>query len=376
MLVAVNRLHAQVARRLAVFDRAGLSVDDGCRSSAAWLRAFGRMTGPGAAAWVRRARLTTQLPVLAQAAVSGAVSVEHVDRVVRLVQRVGPQPVTAVEPVLVRAATELDPAGLGRVCDRVRAHVDPDGVDVDAGRDFARRGLSLAAVDGMVVLHGQLDPEGGAALRAALDACMPAPQPGEERTPAQRRADALVELARGALRDGNLPRVGGARPQVAVLLTPDVLQPAAAAGSVGAPAWLEWIGDIPARTAERIACDADVWRAVLDPATGQPLDVGRAHRLVPHWIRKALLVRDRGCRFPGCHAPPAWTDAHHLRAWAQGGATDLTNLIMLCRFHHGLVHEGGWRIHYDTRRDTVAATRPDGRPYEIRGRPSTSDKAA
>jgi hypothetical protein len=142
------------------------------------------------------------------------------------------------------------------------------------------------------------------------------------------------------------------------------------------PAWLEWIGEIPDRTAQRIACDADVWRAILDPATGQPLDVGRAHRLVPHWIRKALLVRDRGCRFPGCHAPPAWTDAHHLTPWAHGGRTDLTNLLMLCRWHHGLIHEGGWSIHYDIARNTVTARRPNGNRYEIHARPSTLDRSA
>jgi hypothetical protein len=139
---------------------------------------------------------------------------------------------------------------------------------------------------------------------------------------------------------------------------------------------LEWIGEVHDRTAQRIACDADVWRAILDPATGQPLQVGRKYRLVPPWIRKALLIRDRGCRFPGCHAPPAWTDAHHLLAWIRGGGTDLDNLIMLCRWHHGLVHEGGWHIYYHPEHNTVTVTRPDGTPYEIRGRPSTIDRAA
>jgi hypothetical protein len=64
-------------------------------------------------------------------------------------------------------------------------------------------------------------------------------------------------------------------------------------------AWLNWYGPIPPALAKRIACDADLWRIVLDPTTGLPLDVGRAHRLVPHWIRRALHARDRGCRWPG-----------------------------------------------------------------------------
>jgi hypothetical protein len=211
-----------------------------------------------------------------------------------------------------------------------------------------------------------------------LDAYLLPPAGGEARTPAQRRADALVELCRCVLREGRAPTVGGARPQVALVLP----APSAAPAAGGARPWLEWLGELPAAVAERIACDADVWRAVLDPATSQPLNVGRAHRLVPYWLRKALWVRDRGCRFPGCHAPPAWCDGHHLQPWARGGRTDLVNLLLLCRWHHGLVHEGCWGIRYDTTTNTVTATRPDGSPYEIRGRPpaigppSTMDEAA
>jgi hypothetical protein len=85
---------------------------------------------------------------------------------------------------------------------------------------------------------------------------------------------------------------------------------------------------------------------------------------VPSWLRKALHARDRGCRFPGCRAPVAWTDAHHLRPWARGGSTSLDNLALLCRWHHGLVHEAGWTIRLDVETGTVTAARPDGRPYE------------
>ena len=89
----------------------------------------------------------------------------------------------------------------------------------------------------------------------------------------------------------------------------------------------------------RIACDASVVRVVLDPA-GQPLDVGRRTRVVPPAIRTALTVRDRGCVHPGCDRGPQWTDAHHVRHWAEGGSTSLDNLVLLCRHHHRAVHEG------------------------------------
>jgi hypothetical protein len=380
LLAAVNRLNAELSRRVAAFDERGLAVEDGCRTTASWLRAFGRLSGPAASSCVRRARLCRRLPELAAAAGCGEVSAEHVDRVVRLAERVGVARVVEVEPVLAEAACRLDPVDLARVCGRVVVHVDPDGAQPDAGRDFSRRAITLSPFDGMVLVRGQLDPEGGAALAAALDALMTPPGPDELRSPAQRRADALVDLVQGALRDGRLSTVGGVRPQVAVLVTPQTLARQAGQGpgfDPPTPAHMEWVGDVPDIVAQRIACDADVWRVVLDPTNGRPLDVGRTHRLVPHWIRKALHARDHGCRFPGCQTPVAWTDAHHIHPWADGGPTDLDNLILLCRFHHGLVHEGGWAIHLNATTGTVAATRPNGRPYEttVRG-PTTTDQAA
>jgi len=114
-----------------------------------------------------------------------------------------------------------------------------------------------------------------------------------------------------------------------------------------------------------LACDCDIWRIVLDPATGLPLHVGRAHRLVPHWMRKALHARDRGCRWPGCDAPVSWTDAHHLTAWYHGGRTDIDQLLSLCRYHHVKVHEGHWRIRLDPTTGHVHLNRPDGTPYEL-----------
>jgi hypothetical protein len=104
----------------------------------------------------------------------------------------------------------------------------------------------------------------------------------------------------------------------------------------GEAAWGAVLGPDAVR---RIACDASVVRVVLDPA-GQPLDVGRRTRVVPPAIRTALTVRDRGCAYPGCERGPQWTDAHHVRHWADGGSTSLDNLVLLCRQHHRAVHEG------------------------------------
>jgi len=78
--------------------------------------------------------------------------------------------------------------------------------------------------------------------------------------------------------------------------------------------------------------------------SGQPLSVGRARRTIPAAMRRALSLRDRGCAYPGCDRPPEWTDAHHIRHWADGGETALSNLVLLCRLHHRRVHEEGWKL--------------------------------
>ncbi len=105
---------------------------------------------------------------------------------------------------------------------------------------------------------------------------------------------------------------------------------------------LGWGGPVTAESARRIACDAQLIPVLLGGG-GQPLDVGRASYSIPTGIRRALIARDRGCAFPGCDRPPAWCDGHHIRHWADGGPTAITNLVLLCGHHHRTVHHHGWQ---------------------------------
>jgi hypothetical protein len=140
--------------------------------------------------------------------------------------------------------------------------------------------------------------------------------------------------------------------------------------------WLDWVGPVSPATARRIACDAEFFRIVLDPRNGLPLDVGSAYRIVPPWIRKAVLARDRTCRWPGCDAPRAWLDIHHLMPWAIYRRTTVDECLALCRFHHVRVHECGWTLHFDVTTGQVSVTRPDGSPYELGpSRPWTTPSA-
>ena len=112
---------------------------------------------------------------------------------------------------------------------------------------------------------------------------------------------------------------------------------------LGAPAAdLELSLPISTRTLERIACDSTMSRVLL--ADSMVIDVGRATRVVSVPTRRALRARDHGCRWPGCDRKVDWSNPHHIVAWARGGPTILSNLVLLCYFHHRLVHEGGWQV--------------------------------
>jgi hypothetical protein len=119
----------------------------------------------------------------------------------------------------------------------------------------------------------------------------------------------------------------------------------------------------------RIACDASVSRVLLSP-DGVPVELGRSVRLFTAGQRRLLALRDAGCRFPGCHRPPSFTDAHHVQSWLDGGASDVSNGLLLCRFHHRLVHEGGWTIRVTGRGadDLVTFFGPRGQALQSRPR--------
>ena len=99
---------------------------------------------------------------------------------------------------------------------------------------------------------------------------------------------------------------------------------------------------IPLKPAERLTCDGSII-PILETAEGEPLKIGRKLRTVSPALRRALKRRDGGCKFPGCEQIH-FVDAHHIRHWAHGGETNLENLVLLCRFHHSQLHEGGYTI--------------------------------
>jgi Domain of unknown function (DUF222)/HNH endonuclease len=168
-----------------------------------------------------------------------------------------------------------------------------------------------------------------------------------------RRVDALVSLARAALAVGGRPDDGDDLTQVLLVIDHDVL----AHGCVVGRCQLHDGPAIGTHTARRLCCDSRLQSLIH--SGGQPLDLGRSHRLVNRAQRRALRFRDGpGCAFPGCAA--RHVDAHHVVAWENGGATDLANLVLVCRHHHRLLHEGGYTAALVDNRPRFF--RPDGTP--------------
>src|SRR3989442_4614772 len=237
-------------------------------------------------------------------------------------------------------------------------------------RRYRNRSLEMYhGDDGMLVVRGRLAPEVGALLVQALTAARealyqrardqagdaaPADVSAETPTTAQQQADALGLLAETALHHGIEPGTPGERYQVVVHVDAPVLAESDAPGESA----LEHGGRVSAETSRRLACDAS--RVVMQHGRdGRVVEVAARTRAIPPALRRALDHRDRGCRFPGCGS--RFGQGHHIRHWAQGGPTKLSNLLLLCRRHHRTVHEEGYQVDRQPNGE-LQFRRPDGTP--------------
>lgn len=350
-------LEIEKARRVAQVARRGWYERDGHLSVTSWLTGRFRLSGGAARDQVRIARGLEEMPLVREALRDGEISLPAV-RVLAHAREAAPAAFGDAESLLVDVARTHPVGHLHRVVTHWRERAVADGFDVRAGR----RLHASVTLGGMVRVDGDLDPEGGEVLLTALAAVMDAGSRSREqetRTPAQRRADALEEICRSYLGRADRPTVAGERPHVVVTVPLEGL----IAGDGGD---LDRVGSVPGRDVRRLACDATVTRIVLGPRS-EPLDVGRRTAVVSGALRRALIARDRACRFPGCDRHHGWCDAHHVRHWADGGATGLHNLVLLCRRHHRAIHEGGFGLGMEGTHPVFR--RPDGSILEDRAPP-------
>lgn len=418
---------------------AGIVQEDACVSLGSWLGMVTEVGGPRsrllASAALRLPRLQKLMTLLAE----GRTTLAHLTPVVRAYRGRRIPLIDACEEALAELAVSATPkematavARLVELADEVDAKGD---ADADGGARDPRRSLQLSpGTDAMGLLSGTLDALTRERLESLLEA-FGGPDEAEARSATQRRHDAFAALIEHAMASDRLPSTQRARPQVLVnidladLLGLDPRDPAARhtladiAAILGIPLdalltdeeiaddhLAEVAGDAEDRLgaslrlkrhvarltaedllgADRVTFGSGVplrpalarrltrhatLKAVLTLGSFRVAGVGRTQRTLPGWLRDVLAVLHRHCRGPGCDRPMAWTDAHHLVPWSEGGATDLANALPLCRWHHTQVTSGNWRVDCDPHTGEVTWRHGDGTPITLpapRARVATS----
>ena len=350
---AQTRLAAAGAHAMREITARRLPAAAGTANPAVWLRDRLRISNHTARTSVTLAAALDDQPALDAAVGAGTVTPEQANiihaAVAALPESVGAQVRTDALTRLIEFAGQFEPAALRKLGARILTVVAPEVAERAEAEALARqeararikRALCLTPTgEGRVRVTGWLDTEAAAIVRAALDPLC-TPTAGDTRSATQRRADALVDICAMTLRSDLLPTTGGDSAHMVVTMPFTWLRE-----QVGV-ATLDTGEHLSPQQARRVACDAGITPVVLD-GDSQVLDLGRTRRLVSAALRRALVVRDGGCCFPGCDRPARWCQAHHVVAWVDGGDTTLTNLALTCGFHHRLVHHDGWEIRIGT----------------------------
>lgn len=353
--VAIGHASHEFFEAIGEIDRAGVWADDGARDLAQWLWMRYGMSDWKARRLIETAGALPHLPAVAHALDRGELGV---DKVVELSRFAQPD----TEDGLIPWARQVSPARIRQEADVMRQG-EPD----EAANEDAMRTVTWAFRDDgrRFELHADLPAAQGAVVATAIDrvaASLPS-MPHEQggiHAPA-RRADAMVGLCSARL----APDPDPDRATV-------VIHARAGASESSAGAEIEGGGVAQPSTLERLLCAARV-ETVHETADGRVIGIGRITRVPPPWLLRQVRYRDRGCRFPGC-GTKAFTQAHHIVFWREGGATDLDNLVTLCSWHHKLVHEYGWWIK-GTAQSDLRWYRADGTPY-VAGPAPTHDPPA
>ncbi len=351
LIQGIDALHARISgaqrglfRLIAEADRRGVWRDSGARDMAHFLSIRHGISEWKARRWIAAAYALEGLPLISEAFSSGELGI---DKTVELARFATP----STEARLICWANGVSCACVRRKGDLAARQSIEDARDADRARFLHWWYLDEGRRFG---LEAELPAAQGAVVAKALERLaeeLPV-MPGEEDAyyVDARRADALVALCSARIAGDSDPD----RATVIVHAQLDTL----VSGHGGCE--LEGGPVIHPETARRLLCNGRV-QAVIEDGSGEPLGVGRMSREPSAWMMRQLRYRDHECRFPGCGAR-RFTQAHHIVWWEHGGPTDLDNLVLVCSFHHKLVHEYGWAV----RRDgdgTARWFRPDGSPY-------------
>jgi hypothetical protein len=327
---SIDWLEAEWIRRVAHFDRREGKNLDGHSSTTAFLKHRCRMAGVRAHRSVALSHSLPAMPFVEKSFSVGDLSLDQVSILTSVPEHLAEE-LARDEVGLVAAVAELSVADTRRMVDYWRSAVDSPGCEAEAAELEAQRYLFASkTMSGMVKVDALMDPIQGDLFLTAVRAITPPRRDGDDRSPRQRRADALGDLARSFLDSGDAP--GSEKPHLLVLA--DI---AALRGQGGGAHETSYGLVLTLEQVRQYACDCSISRVVFGPDS-EPIDLGRASRVVPASIARAVIARDRHCTDPGCDRPARWCDIHHIRHWVDGGPTAVRNLRLLCRYHHTREH--------------------------------------
>jgi hypothetical protein len=378
LLTLTGHLNAATHRwlvLLAEFDTRNAWNGGGTQSCAHWLNWKCGIAMGAAREKVRVAHALAALPKISAAMAEGKLSYSKVRELTRVAD-------AATEDYLLMIALHGTADHVQKTVRHFRRAKEIEELGREAKQQASRFVTYSYDEDGSLILQARLPAEAGALVLQALTAAVehldqeateseseetiesenvPAETPNVKSTPRQKRADALVVMSESFLANGPKELNGGDRYQIVVHVAAETLKHDHAGCCE-----LEDGPGLAAETARRLACDASVVK-ITEDEDGNPLDIGRKTRSIPPALRRAIKSRDKGCRFPGC-TNTRYVDHHHIQHWAEGGETKADNLVSLCRHHHRLVHEGGFKVRQDRAlgggQNKFSFCRPDGSVIE------------
>ncbi len=351
-VIEVAQLHsalgAKLTLALADLDRRGEWEIDGSASMTAWMRARLDLTNSQANRILKTGRRLRDLPATAAAWLAGALSDGQVEIIVANVTDRRAALWADDETAIVPTFAALDVVQTARAMQDWARRADAILDEDEPAEEPVAEIHLVQTLDGRGYLHGTLDGECSEVVATGLRL---AEGGDRDLSHAQRQGQAMVDVFRWFLDHQNDKLGKRHRPHLNVVINEDALRRQEPGRTLGGT-------PLPGLIVRKLACDANIHRVITD-GRSSILDYGRSTRSIPPAVYTSLVLRDLGCRFPGCDRPSEWCEGHHIHHWEDGGCTNLSNLVLLCSKHHHRVHLRGW--HIKLRPDgALEVTQPDG----------------
>jgi uncharacterized protein DUF222/HNH endonuclease len=327
------------------FDEKSYWAQQGLCSCAHWLNLKCGIGMNAAREKLRVAHALAELPKISERFEKGQLSYSKVRAITRIADK-------SNEDYLLMIADHGTAHHVEKLVSKYRTTKRLQDVDIVRAQYNNREVTHYYDHDGCLVIKARLPAEQGALIAKALEMAMDvqfhdkddtartseSESEAEPEPIAARRADALTDIAETYM--NNSESSGSTADRYQVVVHVSAVTPGPFSTQLSRPGAAPTASGVTAETSRRIACDSSVV-CINEDENGEPLSIGRRSRSIPPPMRRALRARDKGCRFPGC-TNTRFMDGHHIKHWADGGETSLDNLVLLCRHHHHLVHEGGF----------------------------------